>query len=85
MNNIKTVEDIYPAIEELIKEMRMCENIKLADILYHRMHKVAWTTRSELFEELKRTITTALQSKEYMFPENIKNQLQKIVKMISIK
>ena len=62
MKQIQTIEDVYPAIEELIAELKLGSRSHLADILHHRMHLVAWTTASELLEELHCVLGEALQS-----------------------
>jgi len=49
MKPVRTVEDLYPAIEELIAELKASGESKLSTILDHRMHRIAWTARSELF------------------------------------
>lgn len=60
MISIQTAEDVYPAVEELIKRLKSHPTSKLSAILDHRMHKVAWTTGDELFEELQKVLTGAL-------------------------
>jgi nicotinamidase-related amidase len=58
------VEQIFPAVDELIAELRAAGAPRLATVFHHRMHRVAWATRSELFEELQEVLTGALNSKE---------------------
>jgi hypothetical protein len=45
--------DLYKKLNQLIKELRASGKIRLADILDHRTNKVAWTTSSELFDEIR--------------------------------
>ena len=47
-----TPEDIYPAIDDLIHELREAGLEADANVLAHRMYEVVWTTGNELFEEL---------------------------------
>jgi hypothetical protein len=54
---IKTSEEIYVAIKELISELKTCGESKLSAILQHRTFQVAWTTRGELFEELIKVLS----------------------------
>jgi hypothetical protein len=82
MKQIQTIEDVYPAIEELIAELKLGSHSKLADILDHRMHEVAWTARSELFEELQSVLTEALQSEGTNLPEPLRNQMQQTARVI---
>ena len=82
MKQIQTVDDVYPAIEELIAELKLASHSKLADILHHRMHQVAWTARSELFEELQTVLMEALQSEGANLPEPLRNQMQETSRVI---
>jgi hypothetical protein len=47
-----TTGDLYKAVDELIVKLREAGNAELADVLDHRVHKVAWTSGSELLDEL---------------------------------
>lgn len=82
MKQIQTIDDVYPAIEELISELKLASHSKLAGILYHRMHQVAWTVRSELFEELQNVLMEALKSEGVNLPEPIRDQMQQTVRVI---
>ena len=83
MKQIETVEDVYPAIEELIAELKLAGHSKLAAILHHRLHQVAWTARSELFEELQGVLTKALKPEKTSLPELLKNQVQRVLEVIN--
>ncbi len=83
MKQIQTVEDVYPAIEELIAELKLVGRSQLATILDHRMHRVAWTARSELFEELQSVLAGALRTEEASLPEQLKNQAQRLLEVIN--
>jgi len=50
---VRAPEDLYPMVEDLIVRLRRDGASRLAAILDHRMHKVAWTSASELLEELR--------------------------------
>jgi len=82
MIKIQTITDVYPAIEELIIELRTVPQLKLADTLHHRMHMVTWTSGSELLEELQNIFTDTLQSSDVKFPAPIENQIQQIMHVI---
>jgi hypothetical protein len=60
MARMDTVSDIYAAVDELIAELRTTKEPKLSRILFHRLHEVAWTTGSELLDELRKVLTEAL-------------------------
>lgn len=82
MKQVQTIEDVYPAIEELIAELKLSEGSNLSSILDHRMHRVAWTARSELFEELQKVLVKALESGGINIPETARNQMRLIVRVI---
>lgn len=82
MRPVQTAEDIYPAVEELIAELKLSPDRKLADILHHRMHQVAWTARSELFEELKNVLTEAVNPRSGSLPETVETQIRNMIEVI---
>ena len=82
MIQVQTVEDVYPALDELLVELKAASQSRLAAILHHRMHQVAWTVRSELFEELQNVLTKALESDEARLPELLKEQIERVLLVI---
>jgi hypothetical protein len=79
MININNIEDIYPAIDELIKVLPHKNEQRLSDILKHRMYKVSWTSRSELFEELQNVLRGFLQEKTSGFDKVIVDQIKQVL------
>lgn len=79
MLKIQTEEDIYPALDELIDELKTAGHLRLAAILNHRMRQVAWTTRSELFEELRNILTKTLESDEMKLSKLLKEQINQVL------
>jgi len=51
--------DIFTEIDQLISDLRAQNLNTLANILDHRLHRVAWTSGSELREELKKVLHNA--------------------------
>ncbi len=82
MRDVNTIDDIYPAIRELIAELQKAGLEKAASILTHRMTKVAWTSRNELFEELMKTLTTIGIEHKSALTTPLKNQIQLILQML---
>lgn len=80
MIQIKTASDIYPAVEELIKQLNQHPKSNLSAILNHRMHKVAWTTGSELLEELYTVLKESHSNS--LFDSNIQNQIKTLMDII---
>lgn len=56
MLDVNTPDDVYPAVDELVSALNSLGKTELGAMLEHRVHKVAWTTRTELFEELRRVL-----------------------------
>jgi hypothetical protein len=66
--DIRKPEDLYPLVEDLIIRLGKEGDIRLSAILDHRMHKVAWTSSSELLEELKRVLGGELSNQGEVSP-----------------
>jgi hypothetical protein len=81
--DIQSSDDIFPAVEELIKLFNRHPTSKLSAILDQRMHKVAWTTGDELLEELRSVLTRARRNE--VFDANIHAQVDQIVLTINEK
>lgn len=79
MISIQTADDVYPAIEELIERFKSHPTSKLSAILDHRMHKVAWTTRDELLEELHKVLASAFVSESMAFDLEVKTQIERLL------
>lgn len=52
MNGSISNQDFYAALDVLCKRLRGLGMVDEADRLSFRLHKVAWTSSSELFEEI---------------------------------
>ena len=83
MKKIPDVNDIYSAIDQLITELRAGGYLKLADIIHYRMYQVAWTSGSELLEELQNVFTETLQTNNIKLSESVITQIQQILRDIS--
>lgn len=82
MKPVGAVEDIYPAVDELIAELPAAGAPLLANVLHHRMHRVAWTTRSELFEELREVLAGALRSDEELLRGALRDQVERVLLVV---
>jgi len=79
MLQIKTINDVYPALDELIVELKEAGQSRLATILHHRMHEVAWTARSVIFEELRDVLTGNLKGDTGKLPLEVKQQMERVL------
>jgi hypothetical protein len=82
MISIRTAADVYPAVEELIRRLEPHSTSNLAAILDHRMHKVAWTTGHELFDELRGVLTAALADDSVVFDLEARTQIEQLLVVI---
>jgi len=82
MKQIQTIEDVYSALDEMAGELQAAGQSRLAAILHHRLHQVAWTTRSELLEELHKLLTNALDSNQEELPLLLRQQIERILLVI---
>jgi len=82
MIHVKKIEDVYPAIEELIKVLAQKNEQKISDLLHHRMYKVSWSSSSELFEELQGVLKGFLQKEGRNLDKRIADQIEDILKAI---
>ena len=53
------MKTVFDDIDVLVEQLKVDGNEKLANILDHRLHRVAWTSGSELREELKNVLSEA--------------------------
>jgi hypothetical protein len=72
-------EDVYKAIDELAMELRAAGYQRVADILHHRLHKVAWSTKDELLEELQKV----LHATEVSVSGPLKQKIEQVASVIA--
>jgi len=76
--------DLYKKLNQLIKELRASGKIRLADILDHRTNKVAWTTSSELFDEIRNILEKEQKTNAAELSENLKDQINALLQSITL-
>jgi len=82
MINVKKIDDIYPAVQELIKILAQNNEQHYSDVLSHRMYKVSWTSRNELFEELQKVLNNLINGDQKGLDSSITNQVKDILQHI---
>jgi hypothetical protein len=82
MKEMKTVQDIYTSVDTLVAELHSLKVSELANTLSFRVHKVAWTTGSELLEELQTVMMEALRIDGDCLPPSIKQDIEYILRAI---
>jgi len=66
--NVHSPEDVYPMVEQLVVSLRRDGASRLAAILDHRMHAVAWSSACELLEELRAALSGPHTESQLMSP-----------------
>ena len=82
MRRLRTAEDVYAALEELVVGLDASGRGALAKKINHRLHKVAWTTRLELLEEMEVVIDKALKSDRLNLPPSFSSQMGEVLRAI---
>jgi hypothetical protein len=78
MKNIDSINDLYAEVDKLIAKLKSSRNARLADALQYRLHKVAWTSGSELLDELATLLEEAARDGD----RNLESELQQDIKVI---
>ena len=76
---MRGADEIYRSLDGLVVSLREAGYSKLAATIQYRLHKIAWTTRSELFEELEVVLGRALASDGAEMPEALKRRIAQIL------
>lgn len=83
MINIEKIEDIYPAIDELIIALDKSDRQRyFSKVLKHRMYEIAWTTRSELLQEISKVLKDLIENEKNNLDDAISGQIDKILNII---
>ena len=72
----------YEPFERLIAGFRQDGFLKEADQLHFLIHKVAWTTGSELIGELGQAIKKIERNSLYAFSDDIKKNIRESMEMV---
>jgi len=67
------MDSIFDDIDVLIKRLPSAGCEQLAKVLDHRLHRVAWTTGSELREELRQVLDEAKLPDDLELKEDIQS------------
>lgn len=81
MKQVQTIEDVFPVLDEVIWKLKSESHLQLADTLEHRIRRVAWTTRSELVEELHSVISKAISTQPNL-SQQLQRQMQAVVQVM---
>jgi len=69
-------QNVYRVMDDLSAAYQAAGQHELANVILHRVHKVAWTSRTELLEELKMILVDALEVGEHEFPPLLQSKTQ---------
>ena len=82
MMNFQTTEDIYSAVRRLTGELERLGLDRPAGILAHRMTKVAWTTGSELLDELLKVLVGIQSAYAEQLPNAMREEITSLCESI---
>lgn len=83
MIEIKTIKDVYSAVDELMHLLtKNTKQKELAKMLRHRMYEVSWTTGSEVYSELNKVFRHFTEMHNINLDDNIIIQINKIIRVI---
>jgi hypothetical protein len=77
-----TVTISYEPFDRLIVSLRNDGLLKESDLLHHMIHKVAWTTGSELIGELGQSIKKIRKENPNSLSDDSKKNIQESVEMV---
>lgn len=83
MTRINTTGELYAEVDRLIANLRSVGRPRLADVLNVRVHEVAWTSGSELMEELEKVLVEALQPTSESLEPRMRQDIENILEAIS--
>jgi len=82
MPTYESNQQFYDHIDEVVCELKSAGRVELANQIDHLLHKVAWTTSSELFGELRDRFEEALKSPTPL-PSTIEVELKGFIATIN--
>ena len=81
MGPFRTPDEFYAAMDALIAELEGIGRTRLSRRLDVMMHEVAWTTGSEMMDELGKELSRATGEPEHaQLPVEIRNRIDQILK-----
>ena len=81
MKAYSSTQDFYNHIDEIVEILRSTEHSRSAEKIYSLIHKVAWTTSSELFGELRNEFVLLKKNKKSL-PDNVYEAVKTFIKTI---
>ena len=85
MKRTDSIQGLYQSLDQLTGELETIGENESAATLRHRLHAVAWTSSSELLEELLALLPALSQSAKTSWPPNIQrhaNDLQHAIRTL---
>jgi hypothetical protein len=76
------IEEVYARVDQLAVDLKAAGVGKLAAVLDHRLHKVAWTTQSELLEELRKILSRIDCSERESLPKPLAESVKALLSSV---
>lgn len=85
MLNIQTIDNIYPAIVELIAVLDQNDKQRqLASALQHKMYGTAWMSRTGLIKDLTNVLRDFAEKERTSIYGEVSIQIDKIIKIVEL-
>jgi hypothetical protein len=72
-------KEITAGLDQLVAVLRLEQEFRLAAVLHHHVHRVAWSNHSELFRELSRLLRNAQASQVSSYSPATSAQIDKLL------
>jgi hypothetical protein len=82
MTQIKTIDDLYAEVDKLIAKLKSSGHARLAGVLFQRLHEVAWTSGSELLDELATILKETTQSSSGNLGPDLRQDVEDILRVL---
>jgi len=82
MQNFNSNEEFYIHVDEVIEMLRGQGFSKSADDIYVLLHKMCWTTSSELFEELRITFYAILREHRTLLTRELQKDIEQCASVL---
>jgi len=82
MQSMSNTDGIYCAVGQLIALLHEVDQDRVADILDHRLNRVAWTSGSELLEEVRNILEDGEHLQNVTCTPQLAERVAAIVEMI---
>jgi hypothetical protein len=82
MHQYESNQQFYNHIDKVVASLRLTGQIDIANQIHHLLHKVTWTSSSELFGELRERFEKVLKSPTPL-PKHVEDDINGFITIIN--